>query len=258
MNKAQRTMNNKMMMKTLFATLLFAVMAASCAEQKPSLPSILKDHKDKVSFTKLTDGSAQLLSLFNGKDLTGWYTYTQTNGKNNDTENAFAVKDGVLHFDGPSMGYLCTNETYKNYYLRVVFRWGEKKYAPRENAPRDSGILYHFPDSAADNLWPESIECQVQENDCGDYFLVGGTSLDSPNTRPDNQPYRVVRTANFEKPAPEWNTIEIICLDNASEHYVNGQKVNEAYNLSVSEGKILLQLEGAEVFYQSVELLQLK
>jgi hypothetical protein len=34
--------------------------------------------------------------------------------------------------------------------------------------------------------------------------------------------------------------------------------VNEAYDLSVCEGKILLQLEAAEVFYKTVELLPLK
>ncbi|MDR0688030.1 MAG: DUF1080 domain-containing protein, partial [Prevotellaceae bacterium] len=190
--------------------------------------------------------------------LTGWYTYTQAYGKNNDAEKAFTVENGVLHFDGESMGYLCTEEAFKNYYLRVVFRWGEKKYAPRLDRPRDSGILYHFPDTAPDNVWPLSIECQVQENDCGDYYLVGATSLESPNLSPEGQPYRVVRMANLEKPAPEWNTIEIICLDNVSEHYVNGEKVNEAYNLSVAEGKILLQLEAAEVFYKSVDLLPLK
>jgi hypothetical protein len=241
----------------IFIAILSGIVFASCGNTQ-ELPAILTAHKNSASFTKLTDGSAQRLSLFNGKDLAGWYTYTNTYGKNNDVENAFTIKDGTLHFAGAHMGYLCTNDTYKNYYLRVVFRWGEKKYAPRENHPRDSGILYHFPNTANDNVWPLSVECQVQENDCGDYYLVGETTLDSPNTRPENQSSRVIRTANFENPAPEWNTIEIICTDNTSEHYVNGQKVNEAYNLSVSEGKILLQLEGAEIFYKTVELLPLK
>ncbi|MDR1415854.1 MAG: DUF1080 domain-containing protein [Prevotellaceae bacterium] len=239
------------------AAILSCIVLASC-ESAQDVPAILKAHKDKSSFTKLTDGTAQRLSLFNGKDLTGWYTYTKAYGENNDVEGAFAVENGTLHFDGASMGYLCTSDSYKNYYLRAIFRWGEKKYAPRENAPRDSGILYHFSDTADNDLWPLSIECQVQENDCGDYYTVGGSTLESPNLSPEGQPYRIVRTDNFEKPAPAWNTIEIICIDNTSEHYVNGQKVNEATNLSVAEGKILLQLEGAEIFYKSVELLPLK
>jgi hypothetical protein len=238
------------------AVMLSGVLLTSCGSA-PELPAVLKEHANKASFTKINSGAVQPIALFNGRDLSGWYTYTKAHGKNNDVEKAFSVEDGILHFAGESMGYLCTTGSYKNYYLRVVFRWGEKKYAPRENAPRDSGVLYHFAETAEDGLWPVSVECQVQENDCGDYFLVGGTTLSSPNS-PEGESHRVVRTANFEKPAPEWNTIEIICVDNASEHYVNGQKVNEAYNISVSDGKILLQLEGAEIFYKTVDLLPLK
>jgi beta-glucosidase len=223
------------------------------------LPAILKAHKNRALFTKLNNSTVNYLPLFNGKDMTGWYTYTQTYGKNNDVEKAFTVDNGVLHFAGEHMGYICTNDSYKNYYLRVVFRWGEKKYAPRLNDPRDSGVLYHFPASADDQLWPVSIECQIQENDCGDYWCVGGTNADSPHaSRMEGTLKHIIRTANYENPVPEWNTIEIVCVDNQSEHYVNGHLVNHAGNLSVSEGKILFQLEGAEVFYKTVELLPLK
>ncbi|GHU95449.1 hypothetical protein FACS1894156_5080 [Bacteroidia bacterium] len=247
------------MQKTKFFTtaILAGMLMTACCE-KHELPAILKEHKAKATFTKLNKGCAQLVPLFNGKDLAGWYTYTPAYGKNNDVEQAFTVADGALHFAGESMGYLCTNDSYSNYYLKVVFRWGEKKYADRKERPRDSGVLYHLADSVKDALWPTTVECQIQENDCGDYYSVGGSSFDSPNLRPEGEPWRVVRTANFERPNTEWNTIEVICLDNTSEHYVNGHLVNEATNLSVAEGKILLQLEGAEIFYKSVELLPLK
>jgi hypothetical protein len=227
-------------------------------DTQSELPAILKTHKDRALFTKLKDG-VRYLSLFNGKDLTGWYTYTQTYGKNNDVEKAFTVDDGVLHFAGEQMGYISTTKSYKNYYLRVVFRWGEKKYAPRLNDPRDSGVLYHFPASAEDKVWPTSIEYQVQENDCGDYWCVGGATADSPNESiMAGTMKHIIRTANYENPLPEWNTAEILCIDNRSEHYVNGHLVNHADNLSVEEGKILFQLEGAEVFYKTIELLPLK
>jgi hypothetical protein len=231
--------------------------AADASQQET--PEILRNHSEKASFTKLAGGKAQRIALFNGKDLSGWYTFTTKYGKNNDAENQFRVEDGVLHFDGEPMGYLCTNDSYRDYYLKIVFRWGEKKYPPRENRPRDSGVLYHFPDTAKDVLWPLSIECQIQEGDCGDYWLVGGATADSPNSGVhEGSPGRFIRSANFENPTPEWNTIEVICCDDRSEHYVNGHPVNRAYNLSVTEGKILLQLEGAEVFYKTVDLLPLK
>jgi hypothetical protein len=243
----------------LFTAILFGIGCTSCAQNRRDIPAILKEHKDRALFTKLNDGHVQIIPLFNGKDLSGWYTYTKKYGKDRDEEKVFRVENGVLHFEGEPMGYICTNDSYKNFYLRIVFRWGDKKYPPRLNAPRDSGVLYHFPEDVEDRTWPTSIECQIQENDCGDYWCVGGTSALSPNSgQMEGTQQRIPRTANYENPNPEWNTVEVVCLDDKSEHYVNGHLVNEAYNLSVSEGKILLQLEGAEIFYSTVELLSLK
>jgi hypothetical protein len=240
------------LLSTLFVC-LFA--GSSIYAKKIPVPEILKGHKDRLLFTKLEGkNKVQITPLFNGKNLDGWYIYSKY-GLNNDVEKAFNVEKGLVHLAGESLGYICTNESYRNYYLRVVFRWGEKRYPPRQNQRRDSGILYHFLPTEPDKIWPKSIECQIQEEDCGDYWCVDGATADSPNKKDGS---RIIRTANFENPGQEWNTIEVICIDNKSEHYVNGHLVNHAENLSVAEGKILLQLEYAEVFYKTVELLPLK
>jgi hypothetical protein len=242
-----------------FSFLLACLFVTGGYAQKRPVPEILKEHKDRASFTKLKGDKVKPVALFNGKNLNGWYSYTGKYGVNNDVEKAFVVENGVIRLAGESMGYLCTKASCKNYYLRVVFRWGEKKYPPRENHKRDSGILYHFPPTAEDRVWPLSIEYQVQEEDCGDYWCVGGANADSPNTsRMEGSQKHIIRTANYENPVSEWNTVEIICLDDRSEHYMNGHLVNQASNLTVTEGKILLQLEGAEIYYKEVELLPLK
>jgi len=248
-------MKSKIPCILFFAVCLFA--AGNVYAQK--YPGILKNHKDRALFVKINDKTAETIPLFNGKNFNGWYMYTKKYGVNNDVEKAFNVRDGIIHLDGEAMGYLCTTGSYKDYYLKVVFRWGEKKYPPRLNDARDSGILYHFPVDIEDVLWPRSIECQIQENDCGDYWCVGGAYADSPNyNRMEGTQKRIFRTENFEKPNTQWNTIEVICIDDKSEHYVNGKLVNHAYNLSESEGKILFQLEGAEIFYKTIELIPLK
>jgi len=254
-----------MKQKLIAATLmLYVIVACSPKKQEAQapvsdIPEILQNHSEKELFTKLTDGNAEMIPLFNGKNLSGWYIFTQKYGENNDVENQFMVEDGVLHLQGQPMGYICTTDTYKNYYLKVVFRWGEKKYPPREDHARDSGVQYHIGDTVRNTLWPMSVECQIQENDCGDYWFLGGTSGKSPNRNPqDGITDQARRTANYENPAPEWNTVEIICYDDKSEHYVNGHLVNQAYEMNVSEGKILLQLEGAEIYYKTVDLLPLK
>jgi hypothetical protein len=216
---------------------------------------LLQDHGNPVSYRNIWIREINVTKLFNQSDTKGWYTYLDSLGKNNDAGKNFKVENGLLHIQGKYFGYLSTEKSYSNYYLKVVFKWGEKKYPPREKDKRDSGILYHFRSGEKDTVWPKSLECQVQEGDCGDYWCIG-TMVDSPNKYEIAWGMkRIFRSADFENPTGEWNTIEVICNGNQSEHYVNGHMVNSAINTSVSEGKILLQSEGAEIYYKSVEMI---
>src|SRR5215216_2512036 len=136
-------------------------------------------------------------SLFNGKDLTGWYTFIKNRGKNNDSARVFSVKDGLLFITGQEFGYLVTEKKFSDFRLVVEFKWGEKKYPPRENRVRDNGILYYVVDS--DKVWPRSIECQIQEGDCGDFWLVDSTSLTiDGKVYPPTKNQRLVKTSDQE------------------------------------------------------------
>ena len=199
--------------------------------------------------------SAKTIKLFNGQNLDGWYSYLEKPGRDNDPNGNFQVVDGVIHILGQDFGYISTKASYDNYRLKVEFKWGTRQFAPRATGKRDSGILYHFADGEMDKVWPKSIECQVQETDCGDIWCVGGTDVTSPNhSAQEWNQKRVYRTENHELPNSEWNTIEVIARGDTLEHYVNGHLVNIATKLSVSRGKIVLQAEGAEIFYRLVEL----
>ena len=75
-----------------------------------------------------------------------------------------------------------------------------------------------------------------------------------------------MRSANFEKPHGDWNTLELICFENKSIHIVNGEVVmilkNSRYvkdgkKVPMNKGKIQLQSEAAEVFYKKIELMNL-
>jgi len=115
------------------------------------------------------------IKLFNGKDLTGFYTFLQ-DSKYEDPQDVFTVKDGILIISGQELGSLNTKNRYANYHLVCEFRWGKRTWAPRETKTKDSGILVHCfgPDDAYGGIWMSCIEAQVIQGGCGDFILVCG------------------------------------------------------------------------------------
>jgi hypothetical protein len=233
-------------------------------------------------------------SLFNGRDLKGWYTFLQDRGRNNDPKKVFTVNDGMIRISGEEWGCITTTKEYENYHLVVEFRWGEITYDPRLNKARDSGILLHSvgEDGASSGIWMHSIECQVIEGGTGDFIVVGdGTekfSITSPVAHEKQngswlfQPDGKMATINtgrinwfgrdpgwkdikgfrgekdIEKPVGQWNKLECVADGNNITIFLNGTKVNFATNVQPSKGKIQIQSEGAEIFVRKVELKTLR
>jgi hypothetical protein len=202
--------------------------------------------------------SGRTVALFNGKDLSGWTTFIRHADQSDpklDPKGIFRVEDGILHVSGEEFGGVTTEQEFSNYRLVVEFKWGEKKWPPRDKpgTPRDSGILLHC--VGPDKVWKKSIECQIQEHDCGDFWLVDGTTIEVDG---EVVPRYKKKKRDAEKPTGEWNTVECVCDGDKITNIVNGVVVNEGVRASVTKGRILLQSEGAEVFYRKVELTPLK
>jgi hypothetical protein len=183
---------------------------------------------------------------------------------------------------GEVFGILVTEKEYENYHLSLQFKWGTSKYPPRKNEKRDSGILYHSigKEGAWGGVWMRSVECQVQEGDCGDYISVDTVLADIPavldeenelfrySPGSDRLTFSVERSychksEDYENPTGEWNTMEIYTVGGNSIHVVNGHINNRIYNsrhiyhgqeLPLTKGKIQLQSEGAEVFYRNIKI----
>ncbi len=218
--------------------------------------------------------------LFNGYNLDGWNTYLTGVGLNSDPKGVFKVEDGLLHLnDIPAtsarqpFGYLVTKSSYRDYHLRFQYRWGSKRFSPRESAKRDSGVIYHA--SSSDKVWPSGAELQVQEGDTGDFWLIGGPTLSTTvaSTSATPQRYReggvpyTTRSGSFVQLARNqardslsgWNTVELIVRGNEATHIVNGSVVNrgtlrDSGGNPLSRGRILFQVEGAEVYYRNIEI----
>ncbi|MGV3722215.1 MAG: 3-keto-disaccharide hydrolase [Actinomycetota bacterium] len=202
-------------------------------------------------------GSSKVISLFDGKTMTNWYTFVPGEGKNKDPLGIFKIEDGCFHVSGEKFAFLSTEKEYDNYRFSVDFKWGQKKWPPRENAVRDAGILYHC--VGPDKVWNKSLELQIQEGDTGDMWLTSGEG-GPPSLEVVGKNYvggRVVKFADYEKPTGQWNTVVVVAKGNRIEHWVNGKVNMVGKNASLTRGRINLQSEGAEIWYRNptIELL---
>lgn len=196
----------------------------------------------------------------------------------------------AIRVSGEVFGELRSRESFQNYHLRFQFKWGQKKWPPRDKpeTPRDSGLLYHVhaPPGAEGRVWARSTELQIQEGDVGDLYSVGSVvfvratlrpGTGNATTRPvydyDPKAYwhpfgqlpgsdgRCVKQPDNEKAHGEWNTIELVCLGEDSWHIVNGKVVMRLHRTTridtptpqvVTSGPIILQSEGAEIFFRDL------
>jgi hypothetical protein len=264
-----------------------ALACASCALSSNQLSARAQDVPSYArELPKLRLGGPIL--QFNGKDLSGFYTYLH-DSKYDDPKKVFSVKDGMLAISGEEFGGLTTRDEFHDYVLFVEWKWGERTFGSRKRNARDSGLLLHCvgADGAAGGNWMESQECQIIEGGCGDFIMVGGNgnkpSLTSearqgadgqlyfekggkPETRDsarfnwwgrdpgwkDVLGFRGTR--DVEKPAGEWNRMEVICDGDSITNIVNGYVVNVATRSSLTKGKIIIQSEGAEILFRKIEV----
>ena len=63
---------------------------------------------------------------------------------------------------------------------------------------------------------------------------------------------------DVESPGLEWTRIEAVVSGNRLQYFVNGKLVNEGTDSSFTEGKIMIQSEGAEIYFRRIDLEPLK
>jgi hypothetical protein len=59
---------------------------------------------------------------------------------------------------------------------------------------------------------------------------------------------------DVESPAGEWTHIEAVCAGDTLDYFVNGKRVNQVTHLSHKSGRLIIQSEGAEIFFRRIEL----
>jgi hypothetical protein len=189
----------------------------------------------------------------------------------------------VLKITGEYYGCLVTREPYSNYHFRTKVKWGSTKLPPRENEPKDSGILYHSRGPFGVDYWKSwalSHEFQVIEHGMGEYWSQATSAID---IRAAKQPGETVprwdpkapwmafgKSSNNhalagtdeDKPG-EWVALDLLCRGGDCLHIVNGKVVMALKNARYAEngkdipmtgGTLQIQSEAAEVFYKDMEI----
>ncbi len=256
--------------------ILSASLALSCAllcAQTPRQPN-LQTSAQPASQIAIPPHDPAIV-LFNGSDLSQFDTFIRERGLNSDPDHVFRVEDGVIHVSGHEMGYIVTKQPFHRFYLRADFKWGEGTFGERAGQARDSGILYNI--QGEPKVWPRSLEFQIKEGETGDFWMTDGAALTGSDgkrvTGPpggaknighiDKGPEQNVvgfrnTTGEFEHPHGEWNTLEVIVEDKVVRQYVNGKLANVGTDPFPTEGKVLFQSEGAEIYFRNIQLSPLK
>ncbi|MGV3541165.1 MAG: 3-keto-disaccharide hydrolase, partial [Rufibacter sp.] len=191
----------------------------------------------------------------------------------------------ILKVSGEVYGCVFTKQEYQNYHLKLKYKWGEKKFDPRKDLLKDSGVLYHSIGKAGVDYWRAwmlSQEFQIMEGHTGDYWSIANSAMDVRAFIPEppmvnavaslQQPFIgfgtgtgrdgfCLRTEDRESKNNDWTEIELICFGDKSLHIVNGQVVmvlqNSRYvengkSLPLTKGKIQIQSEAAETYFKDI------
>ena len=201
------------------------------------------------------------MSLFNGKDLTGWHVDVPEMDKDPQAKNPFIVRDGMLVSLGTPGGHLITDKEYKNYRLEIDYRFVDK--------PGNCGVLVHSSKPRAlYDMFPQSLEVQMASGDAGDFWCIR-EDITVPdmevrrgpkeNWGTDGDKLRRIKnlTDDAENPVGEWNSMIIECQGDTIKVFMNDELVNDGTDCTASKGQIAIQAEGTEVEFSKIELTKL-
>ncbi len=201
---------------------------------------------------------------------------------------------GIIRVSGEAYGAITTKEKFDNMHFRLQFKWGIGRFGGRATVGRDTGLLYcgiGTPNPRSG--WLVSVENNIMEKGVGQWWSVNGAVIDCegewitdanelfiPYKREgkgeqnvvwrEGSPRIQVGSANGITPPFDveyvfgnWNTVEVVFWGGQCFHILNGQVNLVAVNprhldgniwRPLTEGKVQLQSEGAEVYYRAIEV----
>jgi len=234
---------------------------------------------------------ADWISLFNGKDLSGWQIKIKGYPLGENWRNTFRVEDGALKvaYDqypdfNEDFGHIFYHEKFSHYRLRLEYRFvGEQVPGGPGWAFRNSGIMLHCQSPASlklDQNFPVSIEVQLLGGNGTDARSTANLCTPGTNVVLDGklETRHCIESASKTYHGDQWVTAEVEVRGNELiRHFINGELVLEytqpqldetdanaremiqaGQNKMLSEGWISLQAESHPVEFRKIELLPLE
>ena len=194
--------------------------------------------------------------LFNGKNLDGWKAVSADPAVA--TRAVWSVEDGVLSCRGTPVGFLYTDRQFTDFKLEVEYRWKPG------STPGNSGIFSRI--NGPLRPLPSCVEVQLQHGNAGDVLTLQGMGMSTNQARFFHVAKHalagdidgVKKLVDAERPAGEWNQVEIVAEGSRYSVWINGQKVNVVEGLPVIPGPVGLQSEGGEIDFRKVTLKPLR
>lgn len=161
--------------------------------------------------------SAQSISLFNGKDLTGW--------KINGTEKWYVDKGEMVCESGPDKqyGYLSTTQNYKNFELTLQFK---------QEANGNSGVFFRSSiEGVKISGWQVEV-APLNNNTGGIYESYGRGWL----IKPTEQAQKALKVG-------KWNKMKIKVSGNEVTTWLNGQQMINITDEKIGKGEGFIALQ---------------
>ncbi len=179
---------------------------------------------------KLTDEEAKdgFVSLFNGKDFTGW-RFGESSALADKLPDNWKVEDGVIKLSGGGSPHCASQWDYEDFDVRFEWRAMRDKY--------NSGFYIRSGRSVGAN--------QINLAKGGEGGIVGG-KITGAKTVPE-----------LQKPPMEWNEWRVLAVGDKVTFWCNGQKAWDGSDLKDRRGYLGLQAEGAPIEFRNLRIKEL-
>jgi hypothetical protein len=169
-------------------------------------------------------------------------------------DQVWSVQDGILTCQGTPVGAIYRGPDVTSFHLAVEYRW-----APG-GKPGNSGIFSRITPPL--KPIPQAVEVQLLHGSAGDVMGLQGRQVAASQERffqIKQHPLAgdiagVKKLADFEKPAGEWNHLDILAQAGHYKVWLNGKLANEAEGVETVAGSVGLQSEGNVIQFRRVQL----